>query len=74
MILALYERSRLDHVGRIQETLHEIQKSPHGWQLAQILMSRTQPEIKFFGASTMVIKLNRDREVEPCTMQCLDKP
>ncbi|EFX00419.1 importin [Grosmannia clavigera kw1407] len=54
-------------LGEVEsETLQRIQKSPEGWQLAQALLDRpikstTDDQVKFFGALTIIIKLNTER-------------
>ncbi|KAL8328816.1 hypothetical protein RB597_004527 [Gaeumannomyces tritici] len=60
LILALYEPGHPDSIARIQEVLHRVQKSPEGWQLAQSLLERPNDAIKFFGALTIIVKLNTE--------------
>lgn len=47
-------------VGRIQKTLHRIQLSSKGWELANTLLKRRDDQVKFFGALTFIVKLNTD--------------
>jgi hypothetical protein len=53
-------------IATIQETLQRLQKSPEGWWLAQTLLDRTVTsaagdQVKFFGALTIIVKLNTER-------------
>ena len=53
-------------IASVQSTLQSIQKSPDGWRVAQHLLGRpvkapTDDQIKFFGALTIVVKLNTER-------------
>lgn len=61
LILALYEPGPPETISRIQELLHRVQKSPEGWQLAQSLLVNSNDTIKFFGALTIIVKLNTER-------------
>ncbi|TLD28315.1 hypothetical protein PspLS_03848 [Pyricularia sp. CBS 133598] len=60
LILALYEPGPPETISRIQEVLHRVQKSPEGWQLAQSLLVNSNDTIKFFGALTIIVKLNTE--------------
>ncbi|EPE07056.1 importin [Ophiostoma piceae UAMH 11346] len=66
LILALYshQTSHTD-IASIQDTLQRLQRSPEGWRLAQTFIDRpvrstTDDQIKFFGALTIIIKLNTE--------------
>lgn len=69
MILALYSpHTPHTTISTIQDTLQRIQRSPEGWQLAQALLERpvattADDQVKFFGALTIIIKLNTERYV-----------
>ncbi len=62
-------------ISKIQEMLQRIQKSPQGWQLAQALLDKpvqspTDDQIKFFGALTIIVKLNTERSVILPILKC----
>jgi hypothetical protein len=61
LVLALYEPRPPDAIAGIQESLQQLQKSPAGWQLAQNLLMQPDDKVKFFGALTMIVKLNTER-------------
>ncbi len=71
LILSLYEPGQTPAaIARTQETLQQLQRSPQGWQLAKTLLDRTvavpsDVYLKFFGALTIVIKLNTERQAVP---------
>ncbi|KAL8734875.1 MAG: hypothetical protein Q9166_001227 [cf. Caloplaca sp. 2 TL-2023] len=56
----LYEPESPQHISQIQDALHKIQRSEHGWQLADALLTRQDEKIRFFGALTFTIKINVD--------------
>lgn len=47
-------------IGRIQETLQRLQKSPEGWQMADALLGCNDDKVRFFGALTFTVKINQD--------------
>lgn len=61
LINELYKPNPPETISQIQESLQRLQKSPQGWQLAQSLLARPGDNIKFFGALTIIIKLNTER-------------
>ncbi|RYC56842.1 hypothetical protein CHU98_g9366 [Xylaria longipes] len=61
LINELYKPNPPEAISQIQETLQRLQKSPQGWQLAQSLLARPGDIIKFFGALTIIVKLNTER-------------
>jgi hypothetical protein len=44
----------------LQTQLFEIQKSPLAWELPGRLLQENDPSLRFFGASTVSIKISRD--------------
>ncbi|KAI0115812.1 armadillo-type protein [Nemania sp. FL0031] len=60
LINELYKPNPPGTVSQIQEALQRLQKSPQGWQLAQSLLARPGDNIKFFGALTIIVKLNTE--------------
>ncbi|KAI0400949.1 armadillo-type protein [Xylaria palmicola] len=61
LINELYKPNPPETISKIQETLQRLQKSPQGWQLSQSLLARPGDNIKFFGALTIIVKLNTER-------------
>ncbi|KAH0426882.1 hypothetical protein CcaCcLH18_10058 [Colletotrichum camelliae] len=61
LVLALYEPAPPDTIARIQEILHRLQRSPSGWWIARDLLSHCDDKVKFFGALTLIVKLNTER-------------
>ncbi|KAI1338073.1 armadillo-type protein [Xylariaceae sp. FL0016] len=61
LIHELYKPNSAETISHIQEVLQRLQKSPDGWQLAQGLLARPGDNIKFFGALTLIVKLNTER-------------
>ncbi|KAF2965766.1 hypothetical protein GQX73_g7790 [Xylaria multiplex] len=61
LINELYKPNPPETISQIQEALQRLQKSPQGWQLAQSLLARPGDNIKFFGALTIIVKLNTER-------------
>ncbi|KAI0476988.1 armadillo-type protein [Xylaria cf. heliscus] len=60
LINELYKPNPPETISQIQEALQRLQKSPQGWQLAQSLLARPGDNIKFFGALTIIVKLNTE--------------
>lgn len=60
LIQALYQPAPPQTIAQIQEVLQTLQKSAGGWQLAQSLLSSKDENIKFFGALTLIVKLNTE--------------
>ncbi|KAL0931593.1 uncharacterized protein CTRU02_212547 [Colletotrichum truncatum] len=60
LVLSLYEPAPPDTISRIQETLHRLQRSPSGWWIARDLLGHADDKVKFFGALTLIIKLNTE--------------
>ncbi|KAI3336562.1 armadillo-type protein [Xylariaceae sp. AK1471] len=61
LINELYKPNPAETISYIQEVLQRLQKSPQGWQLAQGLLAQPGDNIKFFGALTIIVKLNTER-------------
>jgi hypothetical protein len=49
--------------SQISRELQEIQLSDQGWAAADAMLDHADPNIKFYGALTLQIKLNKDRLV-----------
>ncbi|KAI1757444.1 armadillo-type protein [Xylaria castorea] len=61
LINELYKPNPPETISQIQEALQRLQRSPQGWQLAQSLLARPGDNIRFFGALTIIVKLNTER-------------
>ncbi|KAL4784627.1 armadillo-type protein [Aspergillus varians] len=44
----------------IQEHLHNLQKGPHAWLIANSLLEDENTDLRFFGALTFTVKVNHD--------------
>src|SRR5205814_299355 len=60
LIKRLYQPGHPQHLYKIQEALHRLQRSPEGWQLADALLRSDDEKVRFFGALTFTVKLNSD--------------
>lgn len=60
LVQELYRPGQPQRIAKIQETLHTLQKSAEGWQLANSLLRSSDEKIQFFGALTFTVKLNTD--------------
>ncbi|KAL7627124.1 member of the karyopherin-beta [Parahypoxylon ruwenzoriense] len=60
LIRELYKPNPSTTIARIQEILQGLQRSPGGWQLAQGLLASPDENVKFFGALTIIVKLNTE--------------
>ncbi|KUI65497.1 hypothetical protein VM1G_00937 [Cytospora mali] len=60
LILSLYRPAPPEVIARTQEALQRLQRSPLGWQFAHGMLERSGDQIKFFGALTIIIKLNTE--------------
>lgn len=65
LIEKLYSPNPPQLIARIQEVLQQVQRSSEGWQLASALLDRPTVSVKFFGALTIIVKLNTERYVCP---------
>jgi hypothetical protein len=63
LILTLYNPNPPELVSHAQTVLHRIQRSPQGWKVAQDLLARPDDKVKFFGALTLIVKLNTERHI-----------
>jgi hypothetical protein len=60
LILQLYQPGAAEQVGKTQQALQKLQRSPEGWQLAHGLLSGSDQRVRFFAALTFIVKLNTD--------------
>jgi len=59
-VKGLYVPGSPKKIGKIQETLQRLQRSPEGWQMADALLSCDDDKVRFFGALTFTVKINQD--------------
>ncbi|KAM0550766.1 hypothetical protein ACHAPJ_008629 [Fusarium lateritium] len=60
LILTLYQPNPPEIIARTQAVLSRLQGSPQAWGLARDLLGRPEEQVKFFGALTIIIKLNTE--------------
>ncbi|KAL7808448.1 armadillo-type protein [Trichoderma gracile] len=60
LILSLYEPASPSTIAKTQSTLSRLQSSPQAWTLAHHLLGRPDDKVKFFGALTIIVKLNTE--------------
>ncbi|KAK2612940.1 member of the karyopherin-beta [Conoideocrella luteorostrata] len=60
LISSLYEPNSPDIIATDQALLADFQCSSQAWFLAQKLLQRPDEKVRFFGALTIIIKLNRE--------------
>ncbi|KAL7787016.1 armadillo-type protein [Trichoderma ceciliae] len=60
LILSLYEPASPSTISKTQSTLSRLQSSPQAWSLARHLLGRPSDKVKFFGALTIIVKLNTE--------------
>ncbi|KAJ6439975.1 Armadillo-type fold protein [Purpureocillium lavendulum] len=60
LILSLYQANSPEVIAKAQSTLAVFQGSPQAWPMIHRLLDRPDDKVKFFGALTVIIKLNRE--------------
>lgn len=60
LIQRLYKPGKPQVISSIEKHLQWHQRSPNGWNMADALLRSTDSNIRFFGALTLVVKLNQD--------------
>lgn len=60
LVERLYAPNPPHVIARIQEILQQVQRSSEGWQLASALLERPSVSVRFFGALTIIVKLNTE--------------
>jgi hypothetical protein len=74
LILSLYEPASPSTISKTQSTLSRLQSSPQAWSLAHHLLERPDEKVKFFGALTIIVKLNTEKYVRRSTTHALSPP
>jgi hypothetical protein len=60
LILTLYRTTDPEERSNVDRTLIELQRSDHGFQLADQLLQSNHDEARFYGARTFIVKINKD--------------
>jgi len=60
LVRTLYEPGQGKKIAETEATLRVLQRSPHGWEMADSLLGSNDEQARFFGALTFTIKLNQD--------------
>lgn len=72
LILSLYEPASPSTIAKTQSTLSRLQSSPQAWTLAHHLLGRPDDKVKFFGALTIIVKLNTEKYVLLSAWMCAE--
>ncbi|KAK9248089.1 armadillo-type protein [Lipomyces tetrasporus] len=64
-IRQLYQPGHPQTLYETQQELQALQKSSEGWNLANLMLSSADPNVRFFGALTYTVKLNNDWQSIP---------
>lgn len=60
LVQTLYQPGSSRGISQVERALQKIQRSPQGWQLADALLQSQIANVRFFGALTFCIKINKD--------------
>ncbi|KAM4055643.1 importin 13 [Hirsutella rhossiliensis] len=60
LIFSLYQRNHPDVIVATQASLSQFQGSPQAWSMIHLLLERPDEKVRFFGALTVIIKLNKE--------------
>lgn len=60
LVQRLYLPGSPQEITRIQNALQKIQRSQEGWRLADALLRSNDNNVRFFGALTFLMKINKD--------------
>lgn len=74
LVKSMYELGQPKKINETEATLRVLQRSEHGWEMANALLSSGDDNVRFFGALTFTVKLNADSLVavfdSHFSMQC----
>lgn len=62
LVKSMYEPGPPKKITEIEATLRVLQRSEHGWEMANALLSSNDDNVRFFGALTFTVKLNADSD------------
>lgn len=63
LVRRLNDPSWTSAASQISQELQKLQLSPRGWEIADVMLAHEDTNVKFYGALTLQIKLNKDRLV-----------
>ncbi|PHH84106.1 hypothetical protein CDD83_2464 [Cordyceps sp. RAO-2017] len=63
LVLSLYEYNPPDIIAATQTTLSKVQNSAEAWSMIQGLLERPDEKVQFFGALTIIIKINKESAI-----------
>ncbi|KAK7206326.1 armadillo-type protein [Myxozyma melibiosi] len=63
----LYLPGSPDSINQLQRELQSLQRSPAAWDLANLMLSSPDQNVRFFGALTYTVKINNDWHSIPTT-------
>jgi hypothetical protein len=63
LVNQLYAPNNPQAIKDLESQLRELQKSSHGWEIADHLLASSDLNVRFFGALTFQIKINTGRRV-----------
>lgn len=60
LILTLYRTQDPTERSNVDKILIDLQRSQHGFQIADQLLQSPHDEVRFYGARTFIVKINKD--------------
>lgn len=60
LVKSMYGPGPPKKINETEATLRVLQRSEHGWEMANALLSSSDDNVRFFGALTFTVKLNAD--------------
>jgi hypothetical protein len=60
LVQRFYQPGPSQDITKIQSQLQKWQRSEAGWEVAERLLGSLDPNVRFFGALTITVKLNLD--------------
>jgi hypothetical protein len=63
LVKRLYQPGPAVQISEINHELQQLQKSEHGWKLADELMGSQDRQARFYAALTFTVKLNNEGSV-----------
>lgn len=60
LVKTLYDPGHATKIPQTEATLRVLQRSPQGWEIGDALLSSADPNVQFFGALTLTVKVNAD--------------
>ncbi|KAL5434330.1 hypothetical protein PMIN06_011416 [Paraphaeosphaeria minitans] len=60
LVKTLYDPGQATKIPQTEATLRVLQRSPQGWEIGDALLNSADPNVQFFGALTLTVKVNAD--------------